>query len=662
MLFMVSIFIPGSSQMPDDQFLNIAGKLLDREHGTDSTENSAENLTKNDKTSIIDGLSKLLEMFKDKDTVALKNVNKARKMEAEKDTKSLEEKDTESSEEEEEAKSKEGTDMDKDTYVDPDNIVKTSSRVFNNDDSELKAFELWKKQKEHRGTGSRSLSKGKKRCPEGYQDVSGDPPGDVPGPGLISLGNGRNIPVGKEKPEEKCAEICNHNSRCKSFLYSKKVGKCKITAELMPKEELEPQFKHWVMCSKSDEDKSCAQGYTLKIGTMGGDPSTLLNHRLDLGLEEMHLTAYECRNKCDTHPECKSFEYSEKKQNCVLRSVNIRDKTKTEEHQFEDYRWCSKNPCKTTGGPVANEDCVFPFVWRQKVYKTCTNVGKSNKGKFWCPTLTGDLNVTQDSKTWGYCSDSCPQHEDHCYAIAGPGIGKDCIFPFTDRGKTYDHCASSHPAGTPLWCKTDKTEALSESSKSYGICHSGCNKVAECEWKKLGGEGKVAKNGGKNIQDYHDLTLDECKDVCTLNSACKSFSFKVKGGTCILKDRILNQNSKTKHVPGTSTYYEPVGCHDDSGDQAHAGRKFKFASRNGVEAYGSSEENVAHENESGFDSREKDEVRSIRDGQIPGSRTGTKGASKAIEDISKEQKKIWDKVLQHQNLLKKLVELRNGNV
>ena len=51
--------------------------------------------------------------------------------------------------------------MDKDANVDPDNIVKTSSRVFNNDDSELKAFELWKKQKEHRGTGSRSLSKGK---------------------------------------------------------------------------------------------------------------------------------------------------------------------------------------------------------------------------------------------------------------------------------------------------------------------------------------------------------------------------------------------------------------------------------------------------------------------------------------------------------------------
>ena len=31
---MVSIFIHGSSQMPNDQVLNIVGKLLDRDHGT----------------------------------------------------------------------------------------------------------------------------------------------------------------------------------------------------------------------------------------------------------------------------------------------------------------------------------------------------------------------------------------------------------------------------------------------------------------------------------------------------------------------------------------------------------------------------------------------------------------------------------------------------
>ena len=72
----------------------------------------------------------------------------------------------------------------------------------------------------------------------------------------------------------------------------------------------------------------------------------------------------------------------------------------------------------------------------------------------------------------------CLRFSDECYAIAGPGIGKDCIFPFTDRGKTYHECATSHPVGTPLWCKTDKSEALSEKTTSYGICHSGCKKVS----------------------------------------------------------------------------------------------------------------------------------------------------------------------------------------
>ena len=45
----------------------------------------------------------------------------------------------------------------------------------------------------------------------------------------------------------------------------------------------------------------------------------------------------------------------------------------------------------------------------------------------------------------------------------------------------------------------------------------------------------------------------------------------------------------------------------------------------GVEANGSSVEEVAHENENGFDSREKNDVRSIRNGHAAGSRNGTKG-------------------------------------
>ena len=79
----------------------------------------------------------------------------------------------------------------------------------------------------------------------------------------------------------------------------------------------------------------------MKIGTFG-DASTLLKHQLDLGLEETYMTPDECLDKCDMYPECKSFVYSKKKQNCVLRTVSLPDKTKTKDHH-EDYRWCAKS-------------------------------------------------------------------------------------------------------------------------------------------------------------------------------------------------------------------------------------------------------------------------------------------------------------------------------
>ena len=47
----------------------------------------------------------------------------------------------------------------------------------------------------------------------------------------------------------------------------------------------------------------------------------------------------------------------------------------------------------------------------------------------------------------------------------------------------------------------------------------------------------------------------------------------MEGGSCILKDRIVNQNSKTKKVPGTSTYYEPAACH---GNYNSGARVFHF--------------------------------------------------------------------------------------
>ena len=79
------------------------------------------------------------------------------------------------------------------------------------------------------------------KCPHGYELAQTQ--GDVIGPGLIFLGT-TNIPANKER----CAEICDHNSQCKAFLYSPTEGKCKITNHLDATSK--DQYKDWVMCSR----------------------------------------------------------------------------------------------------------------------------------------------------------------------------------------------------------------------------------------------------------------------------------------------------------------------------------------------------------------------------------------------------------------------------
>jgi len=572
-LLMVTIFIHGSSQLPNDQVLNIVGKLLDRDHGTDLNEHLARHLTKDHKMSLKEGLSTLLEIVKDgdNDSLALKNEPNVDEIDGsmEADGSSMEAKESLGEKFQSRALSNHTESNGKTEDEESDMKVVAMHPVFEEDQKQKSssAFRLWKEQKEDRKrASSRSLSGDSNKCPDGY--VYGLQ-GDVPQAGLISLSTGRNIPANRER----CAEICNHNSRCKSFFFSPTVGQCKISSELIPTDR---PYRDWIMCTKSDA--TCSQGYTYKTGSVDGDTKTLVEAPLMIDRTGMTdgSTDEECKIACDLDQTCKSFEYSSKKQKCVKRNIG---KPKSNSSAFEDFHWCSKNECKTTSGPVVNKKCVFPFIWRGKKYETCTNVGRKNKGKFWCPTSTGDINVTKSSKTWGFCSDDCPRHQDHCYAISGPGVGKDCIFPFSDRGITYTRCAKSHPLGSPQWCKTDKKEALTERFDSFGICHSGCDKVKDCSWERLDGNGKVAKNEGNTVASHSSKTLDECKDLCDLNIQCKSFSFTQKGGMCKLKDRILSRGSGTKHVPGTCTYYQPAACHDDNGNTALAGRRSVAAER-----------------------------------------------------------------------------------
>ena len=188
-------------------------------------------------------------------------------------------------------------------------------------------------------------------------------------------------------------------------------------------------------------DVPCERGYTRKYGSDLGNKGSLRGVKYkgaeDTGVHEP--TENECRIRCDRDPECKTYEYSPLKQKCVMRNVSDPRANST---GYEDFRWCSKSniftvftlttfqnrnnsqywividiillckdTCKTIDGPVVNETCKFPFIWREKEYYTCTNVGDYNDKRFWCPTEVGDIIADKDSKTWGYCSDDCPVHE-----------------------------------------------------------------------------------------------------------------------------------------------------------------------------------------------------------------------------------------------------------
>ncbi|KAM5304525.1 matrix metalloproteinase-9 [Glossophaga mutica] len=88
----------------------------------------------------------------------------------------------------------------------------------------------------------------------------------------------------------------------------------------------------------------------------------------------------------------------------------------TTDGRSDGYRWCATTAnydqdklygfCPTrvdstvTGGNSAGELCVFPFIFLDKEYSTCTREGRSD-GHLWCATTS---NFDRDKK-WGFCPD-----------------------------------------------------------------------------------------------------------------------------------------------------------------------------------------------------------------------------------------------------------------
>ncbi|XP_053118995.1 epididymal sperm-binding protein 1-like isoform X1 [Hemicordylus capensis] len=105
-----------------------------------------------------------------------------------------------------------------------------------------------------------------------------------------------------------------------------------------------------------------------------------------------------------------------------------------EENRKEHILW--KKKCKETiRVPLP---CVFPFIYQQKSYSSCTEI---NSGKLWCATSAN----YDKSPQWKYCS---------LNEYGGNSGGRACVFPFTYKSRTFYKCTNEDAAQGRFWCAT----------------------------------------------------------------------------------------------------------------------------------------------------------------------------------------------------------------
>uniref|UniRef100_A0A670ZK46 Fibronectin type-II domain-containing protein n=1 Tax=Pseudonaja textilis TaxID=8673 RepID=A0A670ZK46_PSETE len=94
---------------------------------------------------------------------------------------------------------------------------------------------------------------------------------------------------------------------------------------------------------------------------------------------------------------------------------------------------------KTTfhGGNSGGKSCVFPFVYKNQTFYTCT---KEEKGRFWCATTR---NYDKDLE-WSYCADTNANPK-------GP-----CVFPFIFNHTSYSSCTTDGISNKKPWCSLTK--------------------------------------------------------------------------------------------------------------------------------------------------------------------------------------------------------------
>nr|XP_056720577.1 uncharacterized protein LOC130490792 [Euleptes europaea] len=102
----------------------------------------------------------------------------------------------------------------------------------------------------------------------------------------------------------------------------------------------------------------------------------------------------------------------------------------------KDNKWkhCS---LEEYGGNSNGKPCIFPFVYKNRVFFTCTDESKA-KGRFWCSTT---INFDLEPQ-WSYCADIRLDANPK-----GP-----CVFPFRYNGTSYSSCTTDGIPNKKPWC------------------------------------------------------------------------------------------------------------------------------------------------------------------------------------------------------------------
>jgi len=166
--------------------------------------------------------------------------------------------------------------------------------------------------------------------------------------------------------------------------------------------------------------------------------------------------------------------------------------------------------CTTVDGPVVDAECVFPFVYKGITHRRCTT---SDRGQPWCSTHVNSEHQFL-RRLWGFCHEDCPvepdvevraknrkpgrrpvrpmtnvpdpmvqvrdysdevkeslPHED-CWTVAGPEVGKNCVFPFYFEDEDFHGCVSVN--GERPWCATAVDEIEDFLPGRWGFCGEDC--------------------------------------------------------------------------------------------------------------------------------------------------------------------------------------------